>query len=255
MSCYARCLFGGALFAAGLVAHTDASVTQVFSRGELAANNSIDWAQFGPDFTDVPSGSVGTTTPGNVEFRISQPGDGNFRRQTEGPSWFGTFSYGDAIIWNFHGSDSMRIDFATPTDRVGAQIGAGYFGPFIGYITVFDADHNALGSFSAEGTNNGAEDGSAPFLGVVSTAFDIASVEFRMEDFDGDDDLAINRLDVNFGASCAPDLDGNGVLDLFDFLAFTNLFNAGDPQADFDGDGTLDLFDFLAFTNAFNAGC
>jgi hypothetical protein len=54
---------------------------------------------------------------------------------------------------------------------------------------------------------------------------------------------------------CAADLDGNGVLDLFDFLAFTNLFNAGDPDADFNGDGVRDLFDFLAFTNAFNGGC
>ncbi len=56
-------------------------------------------------------------------------------------------------------------------------------------------------------------------------------------------------------APCVPDLDGNGTLDLFDFLGFTNLFNAGDLKADFDPDGFLDLFDFLAFTNAFNAGC
>ena len=62
-------------------------------------------------------------------------------------------------------------------------------------------------------------------------------------------------FDVSGCGACAPDLDGNGTLDLFDFLAFTNLFNAGDLAADFDGDGVLDLFDFLAFTNAFNAGC
>jgi hypothetical protein len=57
------------------------------------------------------------------------------------------------------------------------------------------------------------------------------------------------------GQPCPPDLDGNGSLDLFDFLAFVNLFNAGDPAADFDGNGVLDLFDFLAFINAFNTGC
>lgn len=48
------------------------------------------------------------------------------------------------------------------------------------------------------------------------------------------------------------DLNGDGVLDLFDFLEFTNLFNAGDPLADYTDDCTLDLFDFLAFVNAFN---
>jgi hypothetical protein len=54
---------------------------------------------------------------------------------------------------------------------------------------------------------------------------------------------------------CRPDLTGDGALDLFDFLAFVNLFNAADPRADFDTSGDLNLFDFLAFTNAFNAGC
>ncbi|MGD1914932.1 MAG: GC-type dockerin domain-anchored protein [Phycisphaerales bacterium] len=56
-------------------------------------------------------------------------------------------------------------------------------------------------------------------------------------------------------APCAADLDGDGVLTLFDFLEFQNLFDAGDPTADFDGDGSLTLFDFLAFQNAFDAGC
>ena len=50
-------------------------------------------------------------------------------------------------------------------------------------------------------------------------------------------------------------LDGNGALTLLDFLAFQNLFDAGDPLADFDGDGRFTLFDFLAFQNAFDAGC
>ncbi len=54
---------------------------------------------------------------------------------------------------------------------------------------------------------------------------------------------------------CPADLDGDGALTIFDFLAFQNLFDAGDPRADFDGDGELTLFDFLAFQNAFDAGC
>ena len=54
---------------------------------------------------------------------------------------------------------------------------------------------------------------------------------------------------------CAADLDHNGVLDLFDFLGFVNLFNGGDPAADCTDDGVLDMFDFLCFVNGFNAGC
>jgi hypothetical protein len=55
--------------------------------------------------------------------------------------------------------------------------------------------------------------------------------------------------------SCDADLNADGVLDLFDFLAFTNLFNSQDAGADWNADGVFDLFDFLGFVNSFNAGC
>jgi hypothetical protein len=54
---------------------------------------------------------------------------------------------------------------------------------------------------------------------------------------------------------CYADCDGNGTLDLFDFLCFVNEFNSGNKYADCDGNGTLDLFDFLCFVNEFNGGC
>jgi hypothetical protein len=57
------------------------------------------------------------------------------------------------------------------------------------------------------------------------------------------------------GQSCYPDFTGDGALDLFDFLAYVNAFNAGDGPADCTADEKFDLFDFLCFVNAFNAGC
>jgi hypothetical protein len=66
-------------------------------------------------------------------------------------------------------------------------------------------------------------------------------------------DPTVARLRI--GDSCRADLDASGTLDLFDFLEFSNLFNAQDPAADFTGDGAYDLFDFLAYVNEFNAGC
>ncbi|MEQ8318247.1 MAG: GC-type dockerin domain-anchored protein [Phycisphaerales bacterium] len=87
---------------------------------------------------------------------------------------------------------------------------------------------------------------------------------------DGLDDLALGtypspgygdeRAYVVFGRQvglppCPPDLDGDGALTIFDFLAFGNLFELMDPRADFDGDGEFTIFDFLAFQNAFAAGC
>jgi hypothetical protein len=58
-----------------------------------------------------------------------------------------------------------------------------------------------------------------------------------------------------FQVPCYPDLNGDGALDLFDFLAFVNAFNAGDLLADCTPDIQLDMYDFLCFVNAFNKGC
>jgi hypothetical protein len=63
------------------------------------------------------------------------------------------------------------------------------------------------------------------------------------------------RIEAQTPDQCYPDCTGEGVLDLFDFLCYVNLFNAGDMSADCDADGELTLFDFLCFVNAFNAGC
>ncbi len=63
------------------------------------------------------------------------------------------------------------------------------------------------------------------------------------------------RIEAATPNECYADCTGDGVLDLFDFLCYVNLFNAGDNAADCDGNGGLDLFDFLCFVNDFNAGC
>ena len=54
---------------------------------------------------------------------------------------------------------------------------------------------------------------------------------------------------------CCADFDADGVLDLFDFLAFQSAFALADPRADFNGDGELTIFDFLQFQTEFDAGC
>jgi hypothetical protein len=60
---------------------------------------------------------------------------------------------------------------------------------------------------------------------------------------------------VDEDAACYGDFNSDGVLDLFDFLAFVNAFSLGDPGADCGNSCAFGLFDFLCFTNAFNKGC
>jgi hypothetical protein len=87
-----------------------------------------------------------------------------------------------------------------------------------------------------------------------------------VEDANGDgreDVLVVDQSDNSVtilagacgGQACRVDLDGDGALTIFDFLAFQNAFDAGESIADFDGDGELTIFDFLAFQNEFDTGC
>lgn len=55
--------------------------------------------------------------------------------------------------------------------------------------------------------------------------------------------------------SCAIDVDGNGVVNVLDFIAFQNLFTAEDPIADLNGDGIYNILDFVTFQAMFHQGC
>ena len=99
-----------------------------------------------------------------------------------------------------------------------------------------------------------AYDGSGGGVGIDIAAAGLGEVNFvRITAGDGEtpdiDAVSVVR------AACEADVDGNGVLDVFDFLEFQNLFGDGDGRADCDGSGQLDIFDFLCFTNLYVGGC
>jgi hypothetical protein len=57
------------------------------------------------------------------------------------------------------------------------------------------------------------------------------------------------------GDECFADCDGNGELNILDFVCYQGLFQSGDPGADCDGNGELNILDFVCFQTAFQAGC
>lgn len=170
---------------------------------------------------------------------------------------------------------SLAIQGGTDTLNNGSQI-----------VLNFDAGslENLFFQFDARNTGTGFQDilielfdgdsfvsTAEPGL-VLSTSF--ASFAYDISDLDGVADARIvftldgatsssgNIRTDNFyitgdagTGGCRADLDGDGVLTIFDFLQFQNLFDSGDLAADFDGDGSLTIFDFLQFQNEFDAGC
>jgi len=60
---------------------------------------------------------------------------------------------------------------------------------------------------------------------------------------------------LDFVPICRADMDANGVLNIFDFLAFQTAYGNGNMGADFTGDGFLNIFDFLLFQTEYSNGC
>jgi hypothetical protein len=66
------------------------------------------------------------------------------------------------------------------------------------------------------------------------------------------DDISIRRA---CSQPCPADVNGDGAVNIGDFLSFLQLFAAGDLRADFDGDGGVNVGDFLGFLSAYAGGC
>lgn len=57
------------------------------------------------------------------------------------------------------------------------------------------------------------------------------------------------------GSTCPADFNGDGVLNVLDFVAFQLAWQAGDVRADVNGDGMLDVLDLVTFQALFEEGC
>jgi hypothetical protein len=64
--------------------------------------------------------------------------------------------------------------------------------------------------------------------------------------------------ETSFGwivVSCAADVNGDGLLNVLDFIAFQQAFLSQNPIADCDGNGAFNALDFVCFQGVFVAGC
>jgi FG-GAP repeat len=59
----------------------------------------------------------------------------------------------------------------------------------------------------------------------------------------------------DLGCACPADVNGDGDLNVLDFVAFQLLWQAGDAGADCDANGAFNVLDFVCFQGLFGAGC
>lgn len=201
-----RILMLVALTAAMALAVTPlASATSVTCRqgaGCLNGTDSFDWTKnYGPSGSDIPNDSTATSNGGNTALVHLQGGDGE--RRDEGNGWVGNFKIGDELLWTT-GNGPLTFTFGNAVNGVGANIQADFYGAFTALIQAFDASGNLIESFSENGVSNGAEDGSAIFIGLIDPG--IKSVEFSLTSCSLDcADFAINQLDVLGGTQAVPE--------------------------------------------------
>jgi hypothetical protein len=161
-------------------------------------NDTIDWGQLGPPFTILGSPAFWSSTLGAT----GAVGDLAFlERRDEGNGWSGIFAIGDHLLWNQDDTNPIDIQFNHPISLGGAQIQDDFFGAYMGCI-------QAMGSFGASpvfcvtGNNTGAEDNSAPFIGIKDlTGGNITDLLFTTDV--GPNATAINT--VSFTSSPVPE--------------------------------------------------
>ena len=169
-----------------------------------------------------------------------------------------------SLLCSSGGDAFSGIDLISPLDGVGTSAGAatplGVEGIVAGQRNIPTADLYAdptnpipfwRGTYTA-----GPVVGATQAVEVRTETTRYAVYPFRRGEFP---ESRLNEFDETAATlrivACRADFNGDGMADLFDFLAFLNAFDAGEILADFDFDGELTVFDFLAFQNRFDAGC
>ena len=91
------------------------------------------------------------------------------------------------------------------------------------------------------------------FGSSVSVSGGTVLVGSRLDDDNGMNSGSLYVFEI--GCACPADVNGDGQLNVLDFVAFQLLWQAGDPAADCDANGEFNVLDFVCFQQLFQAGC
>lgn len=169
-----------------------ASTMQIFSAGDLAANDSFDWGQLDEAAPQPTSVAVMSALTRNAVISNSV----GFTRFSEGtPPWAGTFNLGDNVLTTMGATastDIFTITFQQAVAGLGLQIQAVNPDAFSASLEVFSG-MTSLGVFGVMGVNDYLP-GTAPFLGARSDAIDITRAVFRVTSIPDGTGLGVNTL-------------------------------------------------------------
>jgi hypothetical protein len=164
-----KTLAAAVLAVAGAALPTFAGISQVTSPSNLLANSTVSIGSLGSSGTIIASGSTATTSSGSsVTFTAGS----SLYSMEQSLNWTGNFSPGDDLVYSW-GNTSITINPSELVQGAGLQIQSGTLGTYYAQLSAIDSAGNTLGSVIGTGTSTTAGDGSALYLGLSSTAYDI----------------------------------------------------------------------------------
>jgi hypothetical protein len=146
-----------------------------------ATGSGLSWDQQGVQFPPNPG------DPGCYTYDNSDPQNPLL---TADSSFYGDFKPGDGLLWSTtNPSDpnddtaytgAIEFDFSQAVSGFGTQFQSAFYFAFTAKLEIYNGD-TLLGSTTIDGINNGAADGSAAFLGLVSDSANITKAIASIE--------------------------------------------------------------------------
>lgn len=174
------------------------------------ANDFIDWQRFADrvpiDFAGRPELRIRTDI-GKLGFDIFIP-NGHLARRTQdgGPSWAGSFTANEALLFTDFTPGPLQFSFKKPVRGAGTQINIADLVEHVSFSIAAFAGNTRIdipdGGTLIDGGFNNRGDGSAPFLGVVENDAGavpritriVISLAVLDHGYRGNASFAINRL-------------------------------------------------------------
>ena len=171
------------------------TLTLVTDRAAFSGYDTVRWGSLGGDLTSL-GGSATTTSDNGVGVNVTVTGTDSLLL-VSGSTYNADFLPTDTALYvdSINQGAPLTLLFDRPIQGAGAQVQSNAYGSFIAYLSALDRFGNLLAPpVSITGGTVGNGDGSAPFLGILSSEQDIYGLQFSVFDIGADGQLAENSL-------------------------------------------------------------